>query len=149
MAINAETGREFRRSGRIDRYTGCTMALKGDKLVYQSAHGVFCLDARSGKKEWAVEKEIPYGVGNMPNSLVLSADAVYCEEGNNIHAYSLADGSDPFLLSTKRERVPARHRLYLVSRMSSKSILPAPPAAGLFLVPKPIVIVLTPARFTP
>ncbi len=70
------------------------MALKGEKLVYQSAHGVFCLDARSGQKEWAVEKKIPYGVGNMPNSLVLSAAAVYCEEGRNIHAYSLTDGSD-------------------------------------------------------
>ena len=94
VAINAKTSRELWRSGKIERYTGCTMALKGDKLVYQSTHGVFCLDAISGKKKWAVEKKIPYGVGNMPNSLVLSDDAVYSEEGRNIHAYSLADGSD-------------------------------------------------------
>ncbi|MHC4071321.1 MAG: outer membrane protein assembly factor BamB family protein [Planctomycetota bacterium] len=94
VAINAKTSQELWRSGEIDRYTGCTMALKDDKLVYQSAHGVFCLDARSGKKKWAVEKEIPYGVGNMPNSLVLSATAVYSEEGKNIYAYSLANGSD-------------------------------------------------------
>ncbi|MHC4701107.1 MAG: outer membrane protein assembly factor BamB family protein [Planctomycetota bacterium] len=104
VAINARTGRELWRSGKIDRYTGCTMALKGDKLVYQSAHGVFCLDARSGKKKWSVDKEIPYGVGNMPNSLVLSADAVYCEEGKNIHAYSLADGSDYWGKSIKARK---------------------------------------------
>ncbi len=104
VAINAKTGQEFWRSGKIDRYTGCTMALKGDKLVYQSAHGVFCLDARSGKKKWAVEKEIPYGVGNMPNSLVLSAAAVYSEEGKNIHAYSLIDGSDYWGKSIKARK---------------------------------------------
>jgi len=104
VAIDAKTGRELWRSGKIDRYTGCTMALKGDKLVYQSAHGVFCLDARSGKENWAVEKEIAYGVGNRPNTLVLSADAVYCEEGNNIYAYSLADGSDYWGKSIKARK---------------------------------------------
>jgi len=104
VAINARTGQELWRSGNIDRYIGCTMALKGDKLVYQSAHGVFCLDARSGKKKWAVEKEIPYGVGNMPNSLVLSAAAVYSEEGQNIRAYSLADGSDYWGKSIKARK---------------------------------------------
>jgi len=104
VAINAKTGQELWCSGKIDRYTGCTMALKGDKLVYQSAHGVFCLDARSGKEKWAVEKGIPYGVGNMPNSLVLSAAAVYSEEGKDIHAYSLTDGSDYWGKSIKARK---------------------------------------------
>ncbi len=94
VAMDTKSGKEVWRSGEIDRYTGCTMALKGDKLVYQSAHGVFCLDARSGKKNWAIEKNIPYGRGNSPNSLVLSDDAVYSEEGKNVFAYALADGSD-------------------------------------------------------
>lgn len=93
-AIDATSGKEVWRSGKIDRYTGCTMALKGDRLVYQSAHGVFCLDARSGKQHWAVEKDIPYGRGNSPHSLVLSDDVVYSEEGRSVFAYALADGSD-------------------------------------------------------
>jgi len=38
---------------------------------------------------------------------------------------------------------------YRTSRMSSKYIVPVPPAAGLFLVPKPMVMVLTLVRSTP
>ena len=94
VAIDAKTGKEAWRSGRSTDYTGCTMALKGDKLVYQTTQGVFCLDARTGKQNWAVEKDIPYGRGNSPNSLVLSDDAVYSEEGKSVFAYALADGSD-------------------------------------------------------
>jgi outer membrane protein assembly factor BamB len=94
VAIDADSGKEAWRSGEIDRYTGCSMALKGDRLVYQSAHGVFCLDAGSGKQLWANEKDIPYGRGNAPHTLVLSDDAVYSEEGRSVFAYALTDGSD-------------------------------------------------------
>ena len=94
VAIDAKTGKEAWRSGRITYYTGCTMALKGDKLVYQAAQGVFCLNANTGTENWAVKKDIRYGIGNMPNSLVLSDDAVYSEEGEKVHAYALADGRD-------------------------------------------------------
>ena len=94
VAIDAKTGRELWRSGELVRYTGCSMALKCDKLVYQTTRGVFCLDAENGEQNWAAEKAIPYGVGNMPNSLVIGDEAVYSEEGKSIHAYSLADGSD-------------------------------------------------------
>ncbi len=93
-AFDASTGEEVWRTKEIADYIGCTMALKVDKLVYQTAHGVFCLNAKTGAKAWAVEKDISYGSGKSPNSLVLSADAVYSEEGRNLHAYSLADGTD-------------------------------------------------------
>ena len=94
VALDAKNGQEIWRSHAIDRYTGCSMALKGDRLVYQSARGVFCLDANSGKQNWAVEKDIPYGRGNAPHTLVLSDDAAYSEEGKSVFAYALADGSD-------------------------------------------------------
>ncbi len=94
LAIDAKTGREVWRSRKITFYTGCSMAIKGDKLVYQSTQGVFCLNARTGEQDWAVDKDIPYGRGNSPNSLVLSDDAVYSEEGSNVYAYALADGND-------------------------------------------------------
>jgi len=93
VALDAESGKELWRSGKILRYTGCTMALKGDKLVYQAAGGVFCLNATTGKHTWAVKKTIPYGKGNSPHSLVLSEQAVYSEEGSKVFAYALADGS--------------------------------------------------------
>ena len=41
------------------------------------------------------------------------------------------------------------HVNYRISRMSSKYIVPVPPAAGLFLVPMPMVMALTLVRFTP
>ncbi len=94
VAIDAKTGKEAWRSGNITHYVGCTMALKADKLVYQTARGVFCLNANTGTENWAAEKEIPYGTGNRPNSLVLSSEAVYSEEGKSVHAYALADGGD-------------------------------------------------------
>ena len=49
-------------------------------------------EAFAGKENWAVKKAILYGRGSAPHSLVLSADAVYSEEGRSVHAYSLADG---------------------------------------------------------
>jgi len=104
VAIDPTTGEEAWRSGNIAYYTGCSMALKGDKLVYQSTQGVFCLDARTGKQNWAVKKDIPYGRGNSPNSLVLSDDAVYSEEGGSVYAYSLADGSDYWGKSIKARK---------------------------------------------
>jgi outer membrane protein assembly factor BamB len=93
-AIDAKSGEELWRSEKITRYTGCSMALKGDRLVYQSTEGVFCLDARTGKENWSVEKTIAYGKGNSPNTLVLTDKAVYSEEGRQVCAYALADGSD-------------------------------------------------------
>ena len=94
VAVDARTGEEAWRSGKIAKYTGCSMAVKGDRLVYQSASGVFCLDAGTGAENWAVKKSIAYGRGNSPNSLVLTDEAVYSEEGRQISAYALADGSD-------------------------------------------------------
>jgi outer membrane protein assembly factor BamB len=70
VAIEATTGMEAWRTGKIAHYVGCTMALKGDRLVYQTANGLFCLNARSGAQIWEVEKAIPYGTGSSPNSLV-------------------------------------------------------------------------------
>jgi len=94
VALDAQTGQSLWRSQKIADYVGCTMALKGNKLVYQSAHGVFCVNALTGTEHWSVKKAIPYGLGNRPNSLVLSDEAVYSEEGPKLFAYALADGKD-------------------------------------------------------
>ncbi|MDP6718061.1 MAG: PQQ-binding-like beta-propeller repeat protein, partial [Pirellulaceae bacterium] len=93
-AIDPKTGAELWRSKSIEKYVGCTMALTGDRLVYQSVEGVFCLNAKTGKEQWARQKQITYGSGSSPNSLVLTKDAVYSEEGKSLYAYSLKDGSD-------------------------------------------------------
>jgi len=93
VAIDVKTGKELWRSREIQYYTGCSMALKSDRLVYQCTSGVFCLNAKTGEPIWSVEKDIPYGRGSAPFTLVLSNEAVYSEEGKKIFAYSLKDGS--------------------------------------------------------
>ena len=93
VALDVDSGKEVWRSKKIADYVGCTMALKGDKLVYQTAHGVACLDAQTGEPNWAVDKKIPYGTGSSPNTLVLAEDVVLSEENGALHAYSLTDGS--------------------------------------------------------
>ncbi len=94
VAVDAASGKEIWRSGKILKYTGSTMAFKNGKLVYQCSQGVFCLDADTGKQIWAARKDIPYGKGERPFTMVLGDDAVYSEEGANVFAYSLTDGSD-------------------------------------------------------
>lgn len=103
-ALDPTTGREVWRTGKIVHYVGCTMALKGDRLVYQTANGVFCLNAGSGRENWALRKTIPYGTGSSPNSLVLGEEAVYSEEGADVFAYSTADGSDLWGKSIKARK---------------------------------------------
>ncbi len=94
VALDIQDGKELWRSEKITKYTGCSMAIKNDRLVYQSTDGLFCLDARTGSTHWSVNKKTPYGRGNAPNTLVMTSDAVYCEEGSLVSAYALADGSD-------------------------------------------------------
>jgi len=94
VAVDAATGREMWRSGKIAKYTGCSMGLKKNRLVYQCTRGIFCLDARTGRPIWAARKDIPYGMGDRPFAVVLGDNAVYSEEGTKVFAYSLADGSD-------------------------------------------------------
>ncbi len=59
-----------------------------------------------------------------------------------------ANTSHMYVTATKVVPLPGSvcHRK---SRISSKYIVPVPPAAGLSFVPMPIVIVLTLVRFTP
>jgi len=94
VAADAATGKQLWRSGKILKYTGCSMGLKRNKLVYQCTQGVFCLNAATGQVIWAARKEIPYGRGDRPYTVVLGDEAVYSEEGRNVFAYSLADGSE-------------------------------------------------------
>jgi len=103
-AFDAETGKELWRTPKIGNYIGTTMALKGDRLIYQSASGVVCLDAKTGAENWVTKKEIPYGRGSAPNTLVVGDDAVYSEEGSQVFAYSLADGSDLWGKSIKARK---------------------------------------------
>ncbi|MHC4252140.1 MAG: outer membrane protein assembly factor BamB family protein [Planctomycetota bacterium] len=93
VALDAESGRELWRTRAIHGYTACTLAIRGRYAVYQSKGGLFCLDRTSGREAWSVEKRIASGDGTAANTLVLSGNAVFAQEGRALHAYSLGDGS--------------------------------------------------------
>ena len=94
VAIQAASGREIWRIEDIHSYTGCSLALKGRYAVYQTAGGLFCLNSKTGKKIWSIEKNIQSADGTEANTVVLSEAMVYAQEGRSFYAYSLKNGSE-------------------------------------------------------
>ena len=99
VAIDANSGTELWRENNIVNYIGGTLAIRAAFLVYQTANGLFCLDPATGGERWSVSKSISSGDGTSPNTLVLTDDAVYAQEGGSLHAYSLADGTHKWNVS--------------------------------------------------
>jgi outer membrane protein assembly factor BamB len=93
VAIDADTGRELWRTKAIHAYTACTLAVRGRYAVYQAKSGLVCLDRETGGRKWSVDKPIQSRDGTEANTLVLSDDTVFAQEGGKLNAYSLADGS--------------------------------------------------------
>jgi outer membrane protein assembly factor BamB len=94
VAVLADSGKEIWRIEDIHSYTGCSLAIKGQYAVYQTAGGLFCVNPETGKKLWSIEKEIQGGDGTEANTVVLSDSTVYAQEGKTFSAYSLKDGSE-------------------------------------------------------
>jgi len=93
LAIEAKSGKELWRTKPLVNYVACTLALRGDYAVYQTAQGMTCVKPKSGAKIWRVDKAIAGGDGTEANTLILTDTMVYAQEGKAVHAYSLADGS--------------------------------------------------------
>jgi len=93
VAIEAASGKELWRKEDIHGYVGCTLAIRGRYAVYQTGGGLFCLDAATGSEIWSVVKPIRSGDGTEANTLILSDDALYAQEGGSLCVYSLADGA--------------------------------------------------------
>ncbi len=94
VAIQTASGKEIWRIEDIHSYTGCSLAIKGQYAVYQTAGGLFCLNSKTGKKIWSVDKNIQSGDGTEANTVVLSETMVYAQEGRTFYAYSLKEGSE-------------------------------------------------------
>ncbi len=94
VAVAAESGDVLWQVKDIHAYTACTLALRGPHAVYQTGQGLVCLNRKTGKPIWHVRKPIQSGDGTEANTLVLSDDAVYAQEGKTFTAYALADGSE-------------------------------------------------------
>ena len=94
VAIAADSGAELWRIEDIHSYTGCSLAVKGRHAVYQTSGGLFCINPKTGKEIWSIDKKIEGGDGTEANTVVLSDSAVYAQEGKILCAYSLEDGTE-------------------------------------------------------
>jgi outer membrane protein assembly factor BamB len=94
VAIDAETSRELWRIEDVMNYTACSLAVKGNRGVYQTAGGIFCFDPGSGDTVWNVEKQISTGDGTDANTVIITDTHVYSKESTRLFAYSLSDGKE-------------------------------------------------------
>ena len=94
VAVEADSGRTRWRIQDVHGYTAASLAIRGNHAVYQTAKGLVCLDPATGKTRWQVRKTITGGDGTEANTVVLTDDAVYAQEGKTFVAYALADGSE-------------------------------------------------------
>jgi len=93
VAVEADSGRELWRRDDVHGYVGCTLAIRGRYAVYQTGSGLVCLDPKTGEGRWQVDKPIESKDGTEANTVILSDDTVYAQEGGSLYAYSLTDGS--------------------------------------------------------
>jgi len=111
MAIDPETGKLLWNTKPLNNYTAASFAVKGEHAVYQTAEGLFCVNARTGKEIWANQKSIINALGHdsktpgtTPNTVVITDDKVFAVEAkpvtkripsvarSTVYAYSLKDG---------------------------------------------------------
>ena len=111
MAVNPGTGELLWRTKPLNNYTAASLAVRGDHAVYQTADGLFCVNARTGEELWASRKQIVNALGHdsktpgtTPNTVLITDDKVFAVESepvtrkvpsvaqSTVYAYSLADG---------------------------------------------------------
>ena len=93
VAVEAGSGKQLWKRGDIHGYVACTLAVRGQRAVYQTGSGLVCLNRTTGDRIWSVDKLIASGDGTEANTLILSDTTVYAKEGRSLYAYSLEDGS--------------------------------------------------------
>ncbi len=99
VAIDAKDGRQLWKTPKLQNYTGASFAVKGDRGVYQTGGGMFCINPKTGKELWSVKKAITnakghdsHTPGTMPNTVVITDDKAFAVEGRELLAYSLKNG---------------------------------------------------------
>jgi outer membrane protein assembly factor BamB len=113
-ACQLDTGRVLWQVKDVTDYVACSLAVRGPVAVWQTKHGLTCVDRASGQRKWHIEKNIALtnnpsraqilskldrgivlgGDAIMPNPVVLADDAVYAKEGQTLVARSLQDGAE-------------------------------------------------------
>lgn len=114
-AVSLKSGEQLWNLAIEDEYTGGTLAVKGNRLVYHSTSGVTCVDSTNGRVLWTqfvpvpnspatprganraegrVKKPLDFALfsANIHPTLVLTDDMVFCAIHETMTAMRLADG---------------------------------------------------------
>jgi len=99
VAIDPKSGRKLWQTKSLNNYTGASFAVKGNRAVYQTGEGMFCINPRTGAALWSVKKPITNQSGHdsktpgtMPNTVIITDDKAFAVEGRELFAYALGDG---------------------------------------------------------
>ena len=93
VAMEEASGKVLWKKKGISSYIGVSMAIKGSNVVFQTENGFACLNRKTGETKWIVEKKIESQDGTSPNTVILSDEMAYAQEGDSLFAYSLEEGS--------------------------------------------------------
>ena len=58
VAIDPKDGRQLWKTKELKNYTGASFSVKGDRAVYQTAEGMFCLDSKTGEEIMQLFRDI-------------------------------------------------------------------------------------------
>ncbi len=114
VSLDIDSGSVVWKEEQVTDYVACSFAVRGPLAVWQTKSGLTCVDRTTGKQKWQVDKDIEAtnnpsrqqilsklregvvlgGDAIMPNTVVLSDQAVYSKEGKTLIARSLEDGSE-------------------------------------------------------
>lgn len=92
LAIDATTGEALWKRESIANYIGGTLAIKGERLVYQTADGLLCLKRTDGSEQWTVHESVTSEDGTSPNTVVITDEFVYAQNGSMLHAHAMSNG---------------------------------------------------------
>ncbi len=84
-AINADSGKRLWKtaSARNEYILPLTLAVKGQRVYYQSSFGMVCLNAKSGMKIWKTPRKTPRKrMGFSSPTVVATEDVVLCADTN-------------------------------------------------------------------
>jgi len=83
VAIDPATGKQLWTTKQLNTYTAASLSIKGQYAVYQTAEGLFCVNAKTGKMIWKNEKAVGHPLGHdsgspgtVPNTVVKQEERI-------------------------------------------------------------------------
>ena len=116
VAVDAKSGRElWRKSGAETKgYVAMSLAVRGDRAVFQNARHLLCLAKATGKEVWRAARTTFIKNPGTPPAVVLGERAVYSADGKALVAFSLADGRELWQVKSREGHPVSGPNVFLI-----------------------------------